>query len=172
MSAYAEVVRRLGSEERIARDDVRRWIDSGDLLTWSAVHALLRDAGARIDPAISAGEQADFMRRYLLRCIEENPSPGEYLHGGYQAAWELAARLKEWRGHGGKPAKALRGIALDLDKIYRRGDDATRNRVLCGVLEHALEDAALRPYFADWDRDPELREAYKLALEWGAAHEE
>ena len=170
MPVYAEVVRRLDSEEPIARDEVRRWIDSGDLLTWSAVYALTRDAAARIHPEISAEEQVDFMRRYLLRCIEENPSPGDYLHGGYQAAWELATRLKDWRGRGGKPAKTLRGIALDLDKIYRRGDDATKNRVLCGVLEHAFEDAALRPYFANWDRDPELREAYALAVEWGAAH--
>ncbi len=112
------------------------------------------------------------MRRYLLRCIEENPTSGDYLHGGSEAAWELAGCLKQWRAKGGKAANALRGIALDLEKIYRRGDDATRNRVLCGVLEHAFEDPALRPYFADWDRDADLREAYRLATEWGTAHQQ
>ena len=165
-STYAEVVRVLDGDEPVARDDVRRWIDSGDLLTWSAVYALTRR-----HPEVLGEEEIDFARRYLLRCIEENPPGGDYAHGGYQAAWELAARLKEWREQGGRAAKALRGIALDLDKIYRRGDDATRNRVLCGVLEHAFEDAALRPYFVDWERDEELREAHKLAMEWGAAHE-
>jgi len=172
MSGYAEIVRRLHSDEGITRDEVRRWMDSGDLLTWSAVYELTRQAWSRIQPEIPADEMVEFMRRYLLRCVEENPPSGDYLHGGYEAAWELAACLKHWREQGGKSAKTLRGIALDLDKIYRRGDDATKNRVLCGVLEHAFEDAALRSYFADWDRDPELREAYKLALEWGAAHEE
>jgi hypothetical protein len=172
MSAYAEVVRLFENEETVARDQVRRWIDSGDLLTWSAVYALTDIAWSRIQPEIPADEQVDFMRRYLLRCIEENPPSGDYLHGGYEAAWELAACLKHWRGAGGKAAKALRGIALDLDKIYRRGDDATKNRILCGVLEHAFEDSTLRPYFSDWERDEELREAYRLATEWGAAHEE
>lgn len=160
MSVYPEVLRQLQGNEPIAHDDVRRWIDSGDLLTWSAVFALMRDG--RVDQDI------DFMRRYLLRCIEENPNPGDYLHGGYEAAWELAACLKQWRT---KTPKPLRGIALDLQKVYRRGDDATRNRIACGVMEHAFEDPALRPYFADWDREEDLREAYKLALEWGAAHE-
>jgi hypothetical protein len=170
--SYAEAVRALQSTESIARDDVRRWIDSGDLLTWSAVYTLTRDAWSRIEPELSSDEQVDFMRRYLLRCIEENPAPGEHLHGGYEAAWELAACLKHWRRIGGKPAGALRGIAVDLEKMYRRGDPPVQNRILCGVLEHAFEDPAVRPFFSSWDRDAELREAYKLALEWGSAHEQ
>jgi hypothetical protein len=169
---YAEVLEALNSDDTIALDDVRRWIDSGELLTWSAVYALTGRASSRITPEIPADEQVDFMRRYLLRCIEENPAPGEYLHGGYQAAWELAACFKHWRRRGGRTANVLRGVALDLEKIYRRGDPATKNRILCGVLEHAFEDPALRPYFVDWERDDDLQEAYKLAIEWGSAHEE
>jgi hypothetical protein len=171
-STYAEAAAALTSSEAIARDDVRRWIDSSDLLTWSAVYALFEDPSPRITPELSAEEQTEFMRRYLLRCIEENPSPGALLHGGYEAAWELASCLKVWRKRGGRIANVVRGIALDLEKIYRRGEPATQNRVLCGVMEHAFEDPALRPYFSSWDRDEELRDAYKLALEWGAAHEE
>jgi len=167
MSTYAEVVRYLDSNEPIGRDDVRRWIDSGDLLTWSAVFTVIR-----LHPELLGDEEIDFMRRYLLRCIEENPPSGDYLHGGYEAAWELAACLKHWRSKGGRAVKALRGVALDLEKSYRRGDDATKNRIVCGVLEHAFEDPALRPYFANWERNEELREPYRLALEWGSAHEE
>ena len=170
--SYAEVLRALQSDAPVARDDVRRWIDSGDLLTWSAVFALLDAGASRIQPAIPAEEQVDFMRRYLVRCLDENPSPGEYLHGGYEAAWELARCLKEWRRLGGRAAAAVRGLALELEKLYRRADSTTQNRILCGVLEHAFEDPALRPYFANWDRDVELREAYRLAVEWGATHEE
>jgi hypothetical protein len=165
---YADVVRVLTSGEAVSREDIRKWIDSGDLLTWSAVYALLELPSTQFP----AEEAAEFMRRYLIRCIEENPSPGDYIHGGYEAAWELAAALKEWRRRGGRIAASIRGIAVELEKLYRRGDPATRNRVLCGVLEHAFEEAALRPYFANWDRDAELREAYNLAMDWGAAHEE
>lgn len=168
---YAEVVRLLESDETIPRDDVRRWVDEGDLRTWSALYELLTKAHDRIVPELG-DEAIDFMRRYLLRCIEENPAPGDLLHGGYEAAWELASVLKQWRRRGGKVADAVRGVALDLEKLYRRADGATKNRVLCGVLEHAFEDPALRRHFANWDRgDAELRDAYKLATEWGEAHE-
>ncbi|HEY0143394.1 MAG TPA: hypothetical protein VGF48_21050 [Thermoanaerobaculia bacterium] len=169
---YAEVVRHFEGEGPIAAEDVRRWIDSGDLLVWSAVYELIGIAYERIDPSFDSEQAIEFTRRYLLRCIEENPSPGELLHGGYEAAWELATLLKEWRTRGGKPADAIRGVAIDLEKVYRRGDTAAKTRVLCGVLEHAFEDAALRRHFSNWERgDAELREAFKLAMEWGLSHE-
>jgi hypothetical protein len=171
MPAYAEALSALSSGGPVARDDVRRWIDSGDLLTWSVVYALAEGEQERIQPAISPRERAEFTRRYLLRCIEENPSPGEHLHGGYEAAWELAAALKQWRRSGGRLAATIRGVALDLEKIYRRGEPATQNRIQCGVMEHAFEDPAIRPYFVDWERDSDLRDAYKMAVEWGSAHE-
>ncbi|HUR80813.1 MAG TPA: hypothetical protein VM733_08605 [Thermoanaerobaculia bacterium] len=169
--SYAEALAALRGEGAIARDDVRRWIDSGDLLTWSVVYTLTDSAWSRIQPEIPAEEQVEFMRRYLLRCIDENPTPGDYLHGGYEAAWDLAACMKRWRQLGGRAAGALRGVAIDLEKLYRRADVATQNRIICGVLEHAFEDPALRPFFASWDRDCDLREAHKLAMEWGAEHE-
>ncbi|HVG23207.1 MAG TPA: hypothetical protein VND45_03555 [Thermoanaerobaculia bacterium] len=170
--SYADIVRLLQTEEPIARDDVRRWIESGDLLTWSAVYTLTDSQCARIEPEIPSEEQVEFTRRYLLRCIAENPAPGEHLHGGYEAAWELAACMKQWRRAGGRAAAALRGIAVDLEKLYGRSDQTTQNRILCGVLEHAFEDPALRRFFVGWERDAELREVYRLALEWGSAHEE
>jgi hypothetical protein len=169
--SYAEAAAALTSNAPVAREDVRRWIDGSDLLTWSAVYALFEEPTPRITPEFTAEEQAEFMRRYLLRCIEENPAPGALLHGGYEAAWALASCLKAWRKRGGRLASSVRGVALDLEKIYRRGEPATQNRVLCGVMEHAFEDPALRPYFSGWDRDEDLRDAYKLALEWGASHE-
>lgn len=171
MPLYAEALSALRSGETVARDDVRRWIDSGDLLIWSVVYALAESGWERIQPEIPGEEHIEFMRRYLLRCIEENPTPGESLHGGYEAAWELAAALKLWRSIGGRAGATVRGVALDLEKIYRRGEPATQNRILCGVLEHAFEDPTLRPHFTNWERDPDLREAYKLAVEWGSAHE-
>jgi hypothetical protein len=171
-TTYAEALSTLSSEGEVARDDVRRWIDSGDLLTWGVVYHLTDVGWSRIQPEIPPEEQMEFMRRYLLRCIAENPAPSDSLHGGYEAAWELAAALKMWRKHGGLLAAMIRGVALDLQKTYRRGDAATKNLILCGVLEHAFEDPALRPYFNDWERDDDLRDAHRLALEWGAAHEE
>ena len=153
------------------RDEVRRWISSGDLLTWSAVYAIVEETPARIDPEMPAEECAEFVRRYLVRCIDENPMPGEYLHGGWEAAWLLAAHMKVWRRREARGADSLQPVTAELERMYRRADPAVRNRVLCGVLEHAFEDPELRPAFSHWDRDGDLRDAWRLALEWGRAKE-
>ena len=171
MAAYPEALSALRSGGPVARDDVRRWVDSGDLLAWSVVYALAAGGWARIQPEIPGEEHMEFMRRYLLRCIEENPTPGDHLHGGFEAAWDLAATLKHWRRAGGRIADNIRRVALDLEKIYKRGEPATQNRIQCGVLEHAFEDPAIRPHFVNWERDADLRDAYRLAMEWGKAHE-
>lgn len=171
MSDWAEVLRVLHGDGDVPREDLRRWIATDDLLTWSAVYALMEKSWQRIRPELPAEEQVAFMLRYLVRCVEENPAPGEYLHGGYEAAWQLAASLKEWRRRGGRVAGIARRAVPDLERLYRGRDPARRTRVLCGVLEHAFEDPEIRPWFALWDRDSDLRDAYRLASEWGRAKE-
>lgn len=171
MSEAGRILALLESEEPVARDDVRRWMESHELDVLAAVYELTRSAWDRIQPEPESVETADFMRRYLLRCIDEDPRPDDYLHGGYEAAWELAGLLKQWRTLGSAAKDILRRSAADLMTLYRRTDETTRNRILCGVLEHAFEEPELRPYFSSWQRDPDLREAYKLALDWGTTHE-
>lgn len=166
-----QIVALLASEETIGRDRIRTWMAADDLRTLGAAYALCRSAAARIEPPLPLDEISAMTRRYLLRCIEENPSPSEHVHGGFQAGWELAARMKEWRRSGGAET-ALASTADALRALYRRADDTTRNRILCSVLEHAFEDPALRPHFVTWQRSRELREAHQLALEWGSAHED
>jgi hypothetical protein len=166
-----QIVALLASEETIARDQMRTWMAADDLRTLGAAYALCRTAARRIDPPFSPDEISAMTRRYLLRCIEENPSPSEHVHGGFQAGWELAARMKEWR-HREDAAAVLTVTVNALRAFYRRADETTRNRLLCSVLEHAFEDPGLREYFVTWQRSRELRDAYQLALEWGTAHED
>jgi hypothetical protein len=172
MSHRDAIVRLLGNDEPIARADVDLWLEAHDLETWGALHALLEAAATRITPPLSPIEIADFTARYLIRCLEESPRPAAELFGNYQAAWALASHLKSWRRQGGKLTDVVRRTALELARMYRRTDPATKNIILCGVMEHAFEDPALRPHFNDWDRDPELREAFNVAMEWGVTHEE
>jgi hypothetical protein len=111
------------------------------------------------------------MRRYLLRCIEENPAPGDHLHGGYEAAWELAAALKQWRRARRTLAATCRGVALDFEKHLsaRRARDAEPHplRRHGARVRRSRHPAVL----CVWERDEDLRDAYKLAVEWGSTHE-
>ncbi|HYM62872.1 MAG TPA: hypothetical protein VEZ11_18445 [Thermoanaerobaculia bacterium] len=169
ISAYERIVDLLGGNDRIPASELRQWTASGDIRLWALVCELLRVAETRIEPAPPPEEIADLMRRYFVRCIDENPRPGEYLHGGYEAAWDLAQYLKRWAILG--LSAPIEATAADLAAIYARSDDAAKNRVICGVLEHAFEEPRIRPFFEHWSRDLDLRDAYRLATEWGVAHE-
>lgn len=164
-----QIVALLGSEENIQRDQLRTWMAADDLETLAATYELLEKAWNRIQPPLPEEETTAMKRRYLLRCLEINPPAGEYVHGGFEAAWTLAACLKQWQV---EAPHAVQPTVDALRSLYMRTDATTRNRVLCGVLEHALEDPALRTYFMSWQRHRDLREAHQLALEWGTTHEE
>lgn len=80
--------------------------------------------------------------------------------------------LHTWFRHLLKMTKdeILKRAAHSITELYLTSDDAIRDAVENGFLEHALETAALRPYFEYWSRDERLRDAWKRALEWGQAH--
>jgi len=98
-------------------------------------------------------DTCNLIKDYLLRCLAENPEAGDYVHSGYEAAWELAGWLKHLEN-------------LDTDAEHRDG----RERITDGFLEHVFERPSLRRFFDGWRGDPELGEAYSLASEWGDAH--
>ena len=143
---------------------------SPDLGTRAAVYALTEQAWARIQPPIPGAIQCGFMASYLVECIEKNPEQGEYLHGGFEAAYEYSAWLKHLLRRNAE--EFIPEAASRLETAFRRGDEDTRNRIETGALEHILESPGLRPYFAHWETDPVLAESYSCALEWGRAHQE
>ena len=89
---------------------------------------------------------------------------------GYEAAGDLAACLKHWAGKLPETRPVLIDAASRITDAYRAGDEGERDRLLNGTLEHALEAAAVRPYFARWKDDPLLGEPWRLAMEWAVAH--
>ena len=141
-----------------------------DLETRAIIYELTNKAWSRISPEPSMDEQCAFMSEYLLACIKVNQSDQEYIHSGYEAAWELAAWLKHLGTLEGTE-KVIARVVRDLEKLYRLSDAKTRNRIETGAVEHILEDRRLRRFFLHWREDPELKSAYELCLEWGKAHE-
>src|SRR4051812_42915976 len=90
----SQVLALIDSSDSIPREAVREWIMKGDLRTRGAVYALTASAWSRITPELQGDEQCLFMSAYLLECLLTNPEPEDYLHGGFEAAWELASWLK------------------------------------------------------------------------------
>lgn len=163
--AYAEILALMGSSETISHQRVLDWMKSPDLRIRGALYALTDTAWDRIRPEINMYEQCNFMADYLLDCIKNNPSSEDYLHSGYEAAWELS----DWMKHlltMENSNETLKGVASRLEHLYRESDADTRDRIVNGTLEHAFEEENLVPFFEYWQQDVDLRDAFHEALEW------
>jgi len=111
------------------------------------------------------------MADYLIECLLQNPEGDDFVHSGFDAAYEIAAWLKHLAKTPDGRAVLIE-VASRLAIAYRAADATTRNRIETGALEHALESRAVRPFFDSWGTDPILRDAHEHALAWGLAHTE
>jgi hypothetical protein len=172
MPTPKEIRDRLAGRDRFSLAEVRHWIaDESDLELWAAVYDVLGPGWELIKPEPDMDETCGFMIRYLLRCVHENVQNDDTdVPTGYEAAWDLAACLKHWAGKLPETQPVLADVASLMADAYRAADNAERDRLLNGTLEHALEAAAVRPYFGAWKDDPVLGEPWRLAMEWAGAH--
>ena len=170
MNLSDEVEVALSGTGSIPRAKYERWI-RGDLRTRARVYALTASYWSRIHPEPSRAEHCRFMADYLIECLLQNPEGDDFLHSGFEAAYEIAAWLKHLvKASDGKAA--LIDVAARLADAYKAADSTTRDRIETGALEHALESRAVRPFFDAWATDPTLRDAHEHALAWGMAHTE
>ena len=170
MDLSAEVEVALSGSGTIPRADYQRWI-RGNLRTRARVYALTASHWSRIHPEPSGAQHCQFMADYLIECLLQNPEVDDFLHSGFEAAYEIAAWLKHLaKTPDGRTV--LAEVAGRLAVACKAADSTTRNRIETGVLEHALESQAVRPFFDSWGTDPILRDAHEHALAWGIAHTE
>ena len=58
-------------------------------------------------------------------------------------------------------SEVLTAAANGLMKLYLESGEEVRVAIETGFLEHALETAALRPYFEKWGSDARLEPAWR-----------
>jgi len=164
-----QVVTALNGAGPISKERVLSWMRESDIKTRGAVYVLTNRAWTRITPELSMEEQCSFMASYLIECLVTDPKKSKWVHSGFYAGYEIVAWLKHIRripGH----SKVIIAVAAQLTRAYKQADDETRNRIETFTLEHVFEDRSLRPFFAEWRDDPEIRDAYDRAIAWGDAH--
>jgi hypothetical protein len=165
----ANVQSALDSNNRIEREQVRKWIrDAADLPTVALLYRLSAEAWNRIQPILERDETCELICRYYLQCISENPPEGVALR-----RYEAAGDLEGWLDHLSTlddSQQNLRDVAAAVTKLYLDSDDDVRIAIETGFLEHVLEQTKFRPLFSHWADDERLRDSWKHALEWGEAH--
>ena len=170
MSPANQVRHRIAHGDRFSYSEIAAWIaDESDLDLWSAVYEALGAAYYRIKPEPGMEMTCAFMVRYLLRCIREDPSH-EHVHSGYEAAYALSECLKLWASRLPETEFVMKSAAGDITEQYLVGNSDRRDRILNGTLEHALESTLMRPFFAHWEKNPALAEAWQNAMDWAVAH--
>ena len=172
MNQIQSILDRLEQRDRFSLAEVRAWMrHEGDLVLWAAVYELLSRGVRRIRPEPDADETGAFVTRYLLRCVREDVS-SDFIPSGYEAAGDLAANAKSLARKLPEMESILEAIAERVKQAWLAADEAERDRLVNGFLEHALESPPVRRFFRPWKDDPALAEAWRLAMDWGAAHEE
>jgi len=162
----------LSSDGPISRENVLSWIYAAadsDLSTLSKLYRLTDEGYYRIQPELGRDPTCALVQRYLLGCIRDGVTDNEEIKERYQAAESLHVWFRHLLGMEGTSAVLTRAASA-ITNLYLESEEDVRDAIETGFLEHALETAALRPYFEHWATDPRLQQAWNGALEWGKAH--
>lgn len=159
----------LATDGPIPREDVLRWIEAAhDLAILSKLYRLTDKGYDCIQPELGKEATCGLIQRYLLECIRQDVQDDDEINSRFDARMSLVS----WFHHlldQGDSSEIIAGVAGAITELYVECK-AARYTIETSFLEHALETAALRPYFEHWSRDERLQEAWKLCLEWGEAH--
>ena len=162
----------LSSDGPIPKEKVLEWIAAtagSDLATLSQLYRLTGEGYYRIQPELGREPTCSLVQRYLLGCIREGVTENEEIEERYEAAESLHVWFRHLLGMEDS-SNVLATAADAVTTLYLESDENVRTAIETGFLEHALETAALRPYFEHWAYDPRLQPAWERALEWGKAH--
>lgn len=151
----------------IPKERVVQWMASDDLETLGALHAFLSKGNhlGRVSPSLSREDLAGFAMRYFEKCLRQNQE-GEWAHGRYAAAWDIASWFGALWKRGSAESALLDQIKDWLAKLYKGADAELKRCIVDGALEHMFENKAVRTFFAEWKADPELATAFAEATEW------
>jgi hypothetical protein len=167
----SEIDAALATDATIPREKVVQWIDStSNLPTLEKLYRLTGQGYDRIQPELGSDVTCKLIQDFLLQCILEDVHD----HDEVPTRWEAAHTLNTWFFHLAQMEDVntaiLRRAADGVTQLYLASDDAARNAIEQGFLEHALEMKSLHKFFEQWSSDDRLRPAWERAMEWAGDH--
>jgi len=162
-----EIMRYFDNNDPIPKTSINEWSSSEDIEVLGVLCNLILDSRCykRINPPLTIEEYQQIILNFYGRCILENPQ-GEWSEPRYIAGYELMRWFMGLWNDKNVPRKEILKIKNWLAEMYKQSDKGVKNCIVVSVLEHLFEDKKVRRFFADWQRDPILKEAYSEAMEW------
>ncbi len=147
---------------RVSVATLREWSRSDDP---SLNHLAFHTAFAH--PGTVAGLEEDERLDICLTFLEAALS-GRYgdaiPDGPYVLAHTVQAWIRRLRASDAPADRAaLERVVAMLERVARAGDDAARDVIVLGILEHVVDDDDLRGVFDGWTHDPVLSPLYREA---------
>lgn len=167
-----QIRRELEAERDDTREipavQVRNWMASDDGDVRGATYAFLHSAHAqRVRPELSFDDVFDFTLNYYDWCISTDPAPGGWANTRYSAGWDLVGWFCGlWDQQRDK--KYFERIKARLANLYKTGDADLKKSIEHAMIEHLFERKPIRKFFADWDKDPDLKPAHDEGMLWVA----
>jgi hypothetical protein len=162
----------FGSYERpqsepVRKADIVRWENSTDMEVLGLLYRYLANAQyfERIEPRMTRDEFASLARKYLGRCLSQDPQ-GVHSHNRYEAGWEIAALFSGLWREGESSRQECGRLKNWLAEIIKSGDGDIQLCLVNATLEHLFEDQKIARYFDDWKADHALARAYSEAMHW------
>jgi hypothetical protein len=170
MGARNEIEAAFISQDPIPRDKFLIWLKSAnDLPTLAKLYRLHGEHYYRIQPDLGKEASCSLILRYLLECIRQDVQANDEIDSRWDAARVLHVWLRQLYESKDAADVIARAAQAITDLFLTSGKDV-RLAIEQGFLEHALETAALRPYFEYWSHDERMQEAWKAAIAWADDH--
>ena len=164
----AQVEAILHSARTISAETVRQWLESDNPQIVAAGLRAAAEHRERIVGVVPADEicpkALSLFRRNFHEVLFSSAAEARHEAGRSFCAWFAAVSADDLF-----PREALQDLKGLLAQTYREGNAALRQHVVADVLEPLFESRRLAAYFIDWQEDPELREPFAQALDWGQA---
>jgi hypothetical protein len=153
--------------DQVEKAQVVAWMSARDIEALGAICTVImkKQYAERIVPPLTLGEYQGFLMRYFERCFRENPD-GEWTSSRYEAGWQLVSWFVGLWKDSSVPRKTFVGMKRWLANMYETGDADLRRCIVDATLEHLFEKRDIARFFADWEKDPVLAQAYREALLW------
>ncbi|WDI42601.1 hypothetical protein [Bremerella sp. P1] len=149
----------LVTDGTIPGGEVEEALRSDDLVVLGVLWQMVSSHWDRIAPAVDLVDCNRSIARYLLKCIEQNPTPDDFVCSNYEAARELLPLVHSMeRGERERPGLVQETLE-NLREVYLRGDDNTRLCIETGFLEHLLEKRESIQWLKRWQADPRTANA-------------
>ena len=164
-SLVVEINSRGKAGSQVSIDQLDNWLDIGDMELNGLLYDTLSDA--RYSSIFNFRVTCETIKRitvsYLLKCIQLDLD-GEYTHSGYLAGIELSNWIKYWTKNRDIESQEFDVIVNNVADIYKLGDQELKVRIINGLLEHLLDEKALRLAFSHWKDDNVLCVAFNLGI--------